>query len=376
MTYDYIIIGATLESYILAQKLIKLNYKCIIIEKKNKQDYFDSFNQIKSNIFFSSNDVNFLNFLNENTIDFKTIGTLYNFNFKFTEILSVLELKLLYNEIIKISLYDESSKDIKFMNFLDSNNFSNDSIEYINNFCLFFDKKINIITLYDFINLLNCKLFCDYYILNYKTLFTELLNKNKDIEINFDSELIEYTINNNKIDNVKINNFSIRDNFKYIFCISIKNIKKIEQNINYDYDYDYLITLKWNQNLIIPENLKTDLKYFNLIEYNTILILNNHKIDIQNTKNKLFFITKPETIFIYKKYLLSNNLIYDNCIILKNNKNIEDDVINTLYNLYKININYKKMFKIYKNDSLSDIIKLYIFINLYLILFQKIKCIV
>lgn len=364
MTYDYIIIGATLESFILAQKLIKLNYKCLIVEKKNKEDYINSFDEIKSNIFFSTNDVNFLNFLNECNIDFKTIGTLYNFKFKFTEILTIFELKLLFYEIIKILLYNESSKNIKFMNFLDSNNFTNDSIEYINNFCLFFDKEINLITLYDFINLLNCKLFCDYYILNYKILFTELLNKIKDIEIQFNSELIEYEINNNKIENVKINNLSIYNNFKYIFCISIKNIKKIEKKYNYEYTYDYLITLKWNKKLIIPENLKTDLKYFNLID-NSIIILNNNNLNIQNIKNKLFFITKPEKIFIYKKYLLCNNLIYDNCIIIKNNKNIEDNVINTLYNLYDTNLNFKKMFKIYKNDSLSDIIKLFMLINIF-----------
>jgi hypothetical protein len=244
MTYDYIIIGATLESYILAQKLIKLKYKCIIIEKKNQEDYFNSFDEIKSNIFFSSNDVNFLNFLNECNIDFKTIGTLYNFNFKFIEILNLVELKLLYDEIIKISLYDESSKNIKVINFLDSNNFTNDSIEYINNFCLFFDKKINIITLYDFINLLNCKLFCDYYILNYKILFTELLNKIKDIEIKFDSELIEYEIKNNKIDNVKINNLNIHDNFKYIFCISIKSIHPVFLFLSCGGQYPFLFTLE------------------------------------------------------------------------------------------------------------------------------------
>lgn len=329
--YDYIIVGASLKSYLIAYKLLKLNYKCKIVEKKNKFCYFDNFKIIKTDLLFSSNDVNFLNFLNELNINFKEVGIKYDLQFKFKENLSYDELTLLINEFLKVSMNNFTCKEINFMEYLRNHNFLIKSIDYLNNFCNIFDKDINTLNLYDFITLLNCYLFCDYYILDYTKLITQLQNNINNLEIEYGTEYEMEIIN-------------VSSNTKYIYCISSKNLEKIHQP--YDIKKDFFINIK------TLENIKTkDLEYLTISNYlsdqiSIVFTSNTNEIDKKFDKFKSYH------IYNYDKII--NNIIFDNVIILKNNKKIEDTIINSLQILNNID----KNIQFYKNDNLTDIIKL------------------
>jgi len=76
MIYDYVIVGNNLNSLMIAYYLFKENYKILIIDMKNKEDHKLYYNKdiVIKNPLYSNNDVNFLNFLNHLSIDFRSIG--------------------------------------------------------------------------------------------------------------------------------------------------------------------------------------------------------------------------------------------------------------------------------------------------------------
>ena len=95
MIYDYVIIGNNLNSMMLAYYLTNENNKVIILEKKNKEDFYlyTKNNIVYRNPLYSNNDVNFLNFLNDIKVDFKNIGNKITLNFN---LLKRFELNELY----------------------------------------------------------------------------------------------------------------------------------------------------------------------------------------------------------------------------------------------------------------------------------------
>ena len=249
---NYIIYGDTLSSYFIAHHLIKNNYNVNIIPVIDEEINID-------NIYFSSGDTLFLDFLDELNINFKDISIKYDLEL-IKKILPY-EIKILINLYFNLNLF----KNLQLINFLIKNNFSTKSKEIINDFCSFFNKDLNIINVNDFIDLINYKLFSDHYKLNYNKLIHILREK--------------FNLNN-----------------KYI-------------------------------------------------------------IDSHNEQN------------LYKLYNINH-------FKLTNNIFIENIVISSYMILHDINIIFKKIFKIYNNDSFIDFIKIYFLLYFYINLFQKIKCIV
>jgi hypothetical protein len=247
-------------------------------------------------------------------------------------------------------------KEEQLIVYLTNKNFCTESVEYIKKFCNFFNKKYDIISLYDFMYLVNSKLFSEYYIIN-KSHFIKKIFKNTNVEehITWSHEIINTNFNENE---------------KVIFDIKSENIKKLNINIENDKVYkNNLYNLFWDSEIEFPLEFKNDLIYFDITKN---FILNNHVItdDINNINNKLYFLDKPSKVTVTENNYLRENIINKNIIFLKRSKIIEDDIINSLYILQYTNSLYLKIFKIYKNDTIIDIIKLYLCLKLCLKLFS------
>ena len=139
MIYDYVIIGNNLNSMMLAYYLSNENYKVIILEKKNKEDFYlyTKNNVVYRNPLYSNNDVNFLNFLNDIKVDFKNIGNKITLNFNLLKRFELNELYVFCIEFLNEFMYNYKSKQIKLQDKV--NNFSDKSIEYIKYLCRFYD---------------------------------------------------------------------------------------------------------------------------------------------------------------------------------------------------------------------------------------------
>ncbi len=353
---NYVLIGATINNLMLCDKIIKNGDKCIIYEKRNIDDFYKNCDNIKSQPFFSSNDINFIEWLKSINLKEYDAGIHYDLNFNFFKQFKLNELNnILY--LFSNTIIDEKMlKEEQLLVYLKNKNFCTESIEYINKFCNFFNKKYNDISLYDFMYLVNSKLFGEYYII-FKSHLIKKIFKNTNVE--------EHIIWSHEITNT---NFSETE--KVIFDIKFENIKKINMNIeNNKFEKTYYYNLFWDSSIEFPLEFKNDLIYFDLTNNFT---LNNHVItdDISDINNKLYFLEKPSNVTVETNYYLKQNIINNNIIFLKRSKIIEDDIINSLFVLQYTNSSYLKVFKIYKNDTIIDIIKLYLCLKLCLKLFS------
>ncbi len=346
MIYDYVIIGNNINSLMLSYYLIKNNNSVIILEKKSKNDfYFYSKNTIiNRNPKYSNNDVNFLNFLNELNVDFKDIGTKININFNLTENFQLNELLIIYFDIISENKYTEIKLSDKI------NLFSSKTNEFIKYLCKYYNYDYNEIYYYDFIQIINNCLINEFYNIDESVLLNILLEKTQATVI-FETEY--KNINNNYIET---NNNKFEFKKKCIFCIS-------PEKINMSIKYDNIIENKiYNYTFDIQESIieKNKITYYK--NKNNITFYSNFD-SLDFIKKDHYFLNNYEKTVVTKRVF--NQDIYDEkYIILNNNISIEDNIIRNYKLLNKIT-NYK-IFKIYKNDTIIDIIKLFLVVKLFI----------
>lgn len=354
MIFDYILIGINLNSLMIAYYLNKFDNKVLLIDKKSRDDHQIYY---KNNIFlklpeYSNNDVNFLNFLNDINVDFRSIGNkLEHINFDIIKNFKTTELITICIEFIKEFINDYTSKNIKFID--KKNLFSDESIEYIKLLCNFYNLNYNNITLFDFTNIINNCIISEFFLIDEKKLFEEIIKKynDKNIEISYEEEFDN--INNKSI---KTNKRIINFNNKCLLFISPKNSKLINNKTKMFNIYNYI----WNTEINIEKY------HFKSIKYNYIKDNNNYIIYSKNDitheiYNDLYFLGNNYKKIVHTYYIYDDVHDQDNLIIINNLYKIEENIVNN----YKIlnNLFNKKTFRIYKNDSIIDIIKLIIILN-------------
>lgn len=357
---NYVLIGVTINNLMLCDKILKNGDNCVIYEKRNIDEFYENCDNIKSQPFFSSNDINFMDCLKSINLNEYDAGIHYDLSFNFIKQFKFNEINNIFH-LFSNSIVDEKMlKEEQLIVYLKNKNFCTESIEYINKFCNFFNKKYDIISLYEFMYLVNSKLFGEYYIMNKSYLIKKIL-KNVNIE--------ECIIWSHEIINTNFN-----ESDKVIFDIKPENIKKLNNNTDTKIETDKVYksnfyNLFWDSEIEFPLEFKNDLIYFDITKNFT---LNNHVItdDITDVNKKLYFLDKPSKVTVTENNYLRENIINNNIIFLKRSKIIEDDIINSLYILQYTNSSYLKIFKVYKNDTIIDIIKLYLCLNFCLKLFS------
>ena len=348
MIYDYVIIGNNLNSMMLAYYLTNENNKVIILEKKNKEDFYlyTKNNIVYRNPLYSNNDVNFLNFLNDIKVDFKNIGNKITLNFNLLKRFELNELYVFCIEFLNEFMYNYKSKQIKLQDKV--NKFSDKSIEYIKYLCKFYDCDFNEISYYDFIQIINNCIMNDFYNIDENKILDYFL-KNTNIEIKFGTEFKKIS---NKIIQTNIDKYEF--NKKCIFCISPDKINFYKNEIIKTQIYNYTLNIN---NSIIEDNPISYCTSDNPISYctsdNQITFFSNYDILKNNDYSKN----------IIKKEMFKKEVYFDNYILINNNKMIESNIKRNYILLNKL-IN-KKKYRIYKNDTIVDIIKLYLMVKLF-----------
>jgi hypothetical protein len=356
MIYDYIIIGNNLNSLMIAYYLFKENYKILIIDMKNKEDHRLYYNKdiVIKNPLYSNNDVNFLNFLNNLSIDFRLIGKkCNNISFNLIENFKLSDLCFIFSEFFKEFTYDYSSKNIKLIDKI--NLFSNESINYIKSLCIFYELDFNIITVYDFIQIINNCITGEFFTIDENKLLDSIynyFNKNTNIEIIFNEKFL-------KLDSVSIKTNKRYINFfnKCIFSVSPNKIDFINSETINNTIYNY----KWNSN--IDENIFNNYNIHYIKNNNEYTFFSN-KNNINEIKNTFFFLDNNYISNIVKYNSFTSFINNNNYVIINNQPNIESNSINNINIINKI-INYKKN-KVIKNDSIVDILKLLLIINIFI----------
>jgi hypothetical protein len=374
MIYDYVIIGNNINSMMLAYYLSKEDNKVIILEKKNKEDFYlyTKNNIVYRNPLYSNNDVNFLNFLNDIKVDFKNIGNKITLNFNLLKRFELNELYVFCIEFLNEFMYNYKSKQIKLQDKVSS--FSDKSIEYIKYLCRFYDYDFNEISYYEFMQIINNCIMNDFYNIDENKILDYFLN-NINIEIKFGTEFKKIS---NKIIQTNFNEYEFTK--KCIFCISPEKINFYKNEIIETHIYNYCLEIGNNK----PEhnNIISYLQNNNHITFffnykNTIKTeLEFIKTDREFIKTELEFIKtdrefiktdrefiKTDREFIITKKEFKEEKYFDNYILINNNKLIECNIKRN-YNLLNKLIN-KKKYRIYKNDTIVDIIKLYLMVKLF-----------
>jgi hypothetical protein len=356
MIYDYVIVGNNMNSLMLAYYLFKENNKVLIIDKKSFDDFYlyTSNNFVYKNPMYSNNDVNFLNFLNDIGINFRDTGTKININFDLIEKFKLNECGAIYIEFLNEIFNINESKNIKLKEKL--NIFSDRTIENIKNICDFYNCDVNEISYYDFIQLINNCIINEFFNINDKTFIYYILKYfkiNTNIDVMFETKF-------SKLDNKTINletGENIDFTKKCIFCLSPKNINFIKENNKIKETTMYNYCWKINENIL--EN-NSNLYYKNENE----IIFYSSEDKLNEIKTEHYFLNDKYTINIFKKYIFEDDINHKNYIIINEKKTIENNIIRN-YNIINNLIN-KKKYRIYKNDSIVDMVKLILFVKIFI----------
>ena len=186
MNYDYILVGYNINSLMIAYYLNKSKNKVLIIEETSELP------ETNLNLLYSNNDVNFLNFLSDLSIDFKLVGDKNDdINFDLSNNIDVGDMIFIYSEFFKEFTFDYSSKNIKLHEKLYL--FSDKTVNFIRNLCNFYQVDINEISLFHFTQLISFCITNEFYTLNYNKLIGligDYIMSNTNIEIRFNEKLI------------------------------------------------------------------------------------------------------------------------------------------------------------------------------------------
>lgn len=369
--YDLIIIGsgpAGLTLATLASDEIQ-NKKILIIDKDKTIGGCHKVNRqlFEKEYYFSEhgprvyigNYINFKFILNKIGIKFRDLFAKYKFTMFSASIdiiskniFSIREILILTREFLLFSFNSNYENDKSLIDFLNENNFTENSKQYLDKFCHIIDGgDINRISLNTFLHIINeCMLYSIYQpkLPNDEGLFQIWKNylKTKKTEFKLNTEVIgiEYE-NNKKIINVRTK-YGYLKSKKVIFAIPPENLKLIINNDNNNYDND-------NNNLkLINYNENTEYN-----QYISITFHWNYKFDIDNINTILVNNSSWGIIAInltdYMKFSENNSKTVISCsITLVNNKS---NNINKTANECKdknelINETFNQLNEIYNNN--------------------------
>lgn len=224
--YDYVVIGGGPSGLTFAQYMIKAKKSVLIVEKESEIGGCHRVKRIKyggeslfsehgprvySNVFLT-----FINLLKDMGVDFNELFTEYNFSF--TTIGGVSFRKLLNNEkwvfikeYLKLIVNSSHGKDISVGKFMDDNDFSVESKEYIDNVCRLTDGATSeTYTLFQFLSLVNQQSFYSLYqpkLPNDEGLFRlwgHYLKSSKYIDIKLDTRIHSINIKDNVINGISL----------------------------------------------------------------------------------------------------------------------------------------------------------------------------
>ena len=220
--YDIVIVGGGPSALALAQACSSINKRVVIVEKEstiggchrvrrvpvkynNKTEY--TFTEHGPRVYSSTYKV-FINLLQDMNLSFHDLFTQYNFNMGNIGGYTVWT-KLSTSEIIKFAfaffnliIFQNYGKDISVFDFAKNNNFSENSINFLDRICRLTDgATANNYTLFQFLQLFNQQMFYNLYqprVPNDIGLFTlwESRLKDRGVDFIFDTEINNIVQNN------------------------------------------------------------------------------------------------------------------------------------------------------------------------------------
>lgn len=283
--YDLIIIGSGPAGLTLATLATDeiANKKILIIDKDKTIGGCHKVNRqlFEKEYYFSEhgprvyigNYINFKYILNKIGINFRDLFTKYKFNIFSTliniiqnKIFNLNEILILTKEFIFLIFNSKYKENESLINFLNKNNFTSISKEYIDKFCHIIDGgDINRMSLNTFMHIINeCMIYTIYQpkIPNDEGLFKIWMDylKSRKVEFKLDSEIIGIDYDNNKNINVRTK-YNYLKSKKVIFAIPPENLvsiidtKLINYNENTEYNEYISITFHWNYKFDFDNNI-------------------------------------------------------------------------------------------------------------------------
>lgn len=337
--YNYVIIGGGPTGLTLAWYLAKANKKVLLIEKEDtlggchRVQRVDGLFTEHGPRVYSNSYLNFIDLLKDMNLEFEDLFTLYDFNItniggKNHHSLSNFEKLSLISSFIKLTLFPSYGKDISILKFMENNNFTEESKEYIDRVCRLTDGATSdTYTLFQFLQLVDQQIMYDLYqpkLPNDRGLmkvWQERLLLNNNINILLNHEVIKLESKNNKIisviikDRITLNQYNATGK-KFIITLPPKpmiqllknsnevsnafgNIKILERWGLQNSYFDYIpITLHWNKPLDLPKiqgfpSSDWGLAFIVLSNYMDF----NDKVELENSQTVISTcITFPENI--------------------------------------------------------------------------------
>ena len=294
MKYDYIIIGGGPTGLTLAWYLGKTNKKVLIIEKErtlggcHRVQRVDGLFTEHGPRVYSNSYVNFIDLLSDMELNFYDLFTEYDFDLsnigkKTKYDLSKYELACFTLAMLKLSLVPNYGKDKSIKTFMNQNEFSEKSKDYIDRVCRLTDGATSDkYTLFQFLQLANQQVLYKLYQPKLPNdrglikLWEEKLLSNKNIDILLNHDVIKLNINNNIITSLEIKDRITQNQYKMygkniILTIPPKplinllkdskgcenafgDIKLFEKWGLQNSYFDYIpITLHWNDKIKLPK---------------------------------------------------------------------------------------------------------------------------
>ena len=283
--YDIIIIGGGPAGLALAQCIIHLNKKILIVEKEKELGGCHRVRRVE-NMFtehgpriYSTTYKVFQSLLKEMGLNFFDMFKKYNFsinnigNQTIFNTLSYRELYKLSIEFIKLIFTNNHGRNTIMEDYLISNNFKSESIEIIDRICKLTDGGgIDKYTLNEFLQLFNQHAFYSLYqpvLPNDIGLFKKWQEylEGKDVKIMLGAEITAIKNNGNIINSITINSNNIYTADKFIFAMPPLSLYNLTHTFNlnhnlgdlskYANDTKYIeyisVTFHWNRKLQLPK---------------------------------------------------------------------------------------------------------------------------
>ena len=337
--YNYVIIGGGPTGLTLAWYLSKANKKVLLIEKESTLGGCHIVHRVDG-LFtehgprvYSNSYLNFIDLLKDMNLDFDDLFTLYDFNItniggKNHHSLTNFEKASFINAFIKLTIFPSYGKNISILKFMEDNNFSEESKEYIDRTCRLTDGATSDrYTLFQFLELVDQQIMYDLYqpkLPNDRGLikvWQERLLSNNNINILLNHEVIKLESKNKKIisvvikDRITLNQYNITGK-KFIISLPPKPMIQLLKNSNeitnafgnitilerwglQNSYFDYIpVTLHWNKILDLPKvqgfpSSDWGLAFIVLSNYMDF----NDKIELENSQTVISTcITFPENI--------------------------------------------------------------------------------
>jgi hypothetical protein len=337
--YNYVIIGGGPTGLTLAWYLSKANKKVLLIEKEStlggchRVQRVDGLFTEHGPRVYSNSYLNFIDLLKDMNLDFDYLFTLYDFNItniggKNHHSLTNFEKASFINAFIKLTIFPSYGKNISILKFMEDNNFSEESKEYIDRTCRLTDGATSDrFTLFQFLELVDQQIMYDLYqpkLPNDRGLikvWQERLLSNNNINILLNHEVIKLESKNKKIisvvikDRITLNQYNITGK-KFIISLPPKPMIQLLKNSNeitnafgnitilerwglQNSYFDYIpVTLHWNKIIDLPKvqgfpSSDWGLAFIVLSNYMDF----NDKIELENSQTVISTcITFPENI--------------------------------------------------------------------------------